>query len=114
MTTEEIAKLLTSEGWLESPDQFKKEARMFYKQFATPTRCHGNDDKAGIQVCLWAWPPFGDGRHATVDLGICAGLKDGSWIKLEPYVFHEKTLDEVLATIPRLISTWEHIANYQL
>lgn len=44
------AATLLADGWREYPNQFRRYARCFYKRFDTPTRCHGNDDKPGVQI----------------------------------------------------------------
>lgn len=101
-------KTLIENGWKEYPDPFRKYARCFYKRIQTPTRCSGNDDKDGIQVCL-SVSEYG-GRE-SIELEICAGLKDETWIKLLSYSL-PGGVDAALAAIPRMIATWEFMANF--
>lgn len=100
---------LLAQGWREYPDQFNKYARCFYKQHATPTRCHCNDDKEGIQVCIAVYEVDEHRPKEGFEVDLCGELKDGSWIKLKQWSLTD--LDGALAVIPRLLSTWEHVAN---
>lgn len=97
-----IIEQLLADGWREYPDQFKKYARCFYKQFDTPTRCFGNDDKAGVQICV----AVSDMDWISIEMDLCAGLKDGTWLKIQNYAL-PKTIKEVTALIPRMLSAWE-------
>lgn len=94
---------LLANGWREYPNQFKKHARCFYKQFATRTRCHGNDDKPGIQIEISVSQY--EGRE-SMELEMCAGLKDGTWLKIHNYGL-PNTVEEVTDLIPRMLSVWE-------
>lgn len=99
---------LLAAGWREYPDQFRKYARCFYKRFDTPTRCHCNDDKFGMQIC------FAVSEHAgveSIEADLCGELADETWVKISPYSL-PKDLAGCLATIPRLLATWEFMANY--
>ena len=94
---------LLADGWREYTDQFKKYARCFYKRFDTPTRCHGNDDKSGVQVMIAVsvmetW--------MSMEMELCAGLKDETWMKIQNYAL-PKTVKEVTALIPRMLAVWE-------
>ena len=94
---------LLAAGWREYPNQFKKYARCFYKRFDTPTRCHGNDDKPGVQVMIAVsvmetW--------MSMEIELCAGLKDETWLKIQNYAL-PKTVKEVTALIPRMLAAWE-------
>lgn len=94
---------LLADGWREYPDQFKKYARCFYKRFDTPTRCHGNDDKSGVQIMIAVsvmetW--------MSMEMELCAGLKDETWLKIQNYAL-PKTVKEVTALIPRMLAVWE-------
>lgn len=103
-TSPEIcAEQLLAQGWRECPNQFKRHSRCFYKRFDTPTRCHGNYDKPGMQIEL-ALSEYGG--LASMEIELCAGLKDGSWVALHNYGL-PKNLDGVLALIPRLLKIWE-------
>lgn len=99
---------LLADGWREFPDQFKKYARCFYKCFDTPTRCHGNDDKPGVQVTIAVSEL--DGRM-SMEMELCAGLKDETWLKIQNYAL-PKTVKEVTALVPRMLAVWES-ANTQ-
>lgn len=94
---------LLADGWREFPDQFKKYARCFYKRFNTPTCCFGNDDKPGIQIQISVSEQF---DSVCMELDLCAGLKDGTWLKIQNYSL-PKTAAEVVALIPRILATWE-------
>lgn len=95
---------LLSEGWREYTNQFKAYARCFYKRFETPTRCHGNDDKPGIQVQISVSESQMGG--VSMELELCAGLKDNTWFTIQNYSL-PKTVEEVTALIPRMLSVWE-------
>lgn len=94
---------LLADGWREYPDQFKKYARCFYKRFDTPTRCHGNDDKPGIQVQISV---SALNEVVCMELEICAGLRDETWLSMHNYSL-PKTVNEVTALIPRMLRVWE-------
>ncbi len=102
---------LQDAGWREYPDQFNKHARMFCNRFDTPTRCACNDDKAGMQVEIHVYPPeFGLGEG--LEVGMCGELPDGHWIKLKHWSIRGG-IEEALALIPRMLATWEFMANYK-
>ena len=94
---------LLADGWREYPNQFRKYARCFYKRFDTPTRCHGNDDKAGMQIQVSVSEHEG---RASMELELCAGLKDETWLTIHNYAL-PKTVEEVTALIPRMLAVWE-------
>lgn len=98
--------LLESEGWRESPDQFRNTARCFYKRFETPTRCRCNDDKQGMQVCVSV---SNHQQWWSYEINLSGELPDGTWIKLHNWSMPEK-LEDGLAMIPRLLETWEFIS----
>jgi hypothetical protein len=97
---------LLADGWHECPDQFKKYARCFYKRFNTPTRCSGNDDKQGVQIEI-AVSEFNG--SVSMELELCAGLKDETWVKIKNYAL-PRTVEEVTALIPRILVMWESIS----
>jgi len=98
---------LLADGWREHPDQFRQYARCFFKQLETPTRCAGNDDKAGMQVQIAV---SRDSAH--LEMEIVGGLSDGSWIKLHQYAMGQD-VEKALAGIPRLLAAWERVATYE-
>lgn len=102
-----LVRKLIDDGWREYPDGFRKYARCFYKRFDTPTRCRCNDDKAGMQVCCavseFRW-------RVSYELDLCGELQDGTWIKLHQWATPED-VEQGLAVIPRMLATWEYIAN---
>lgn len=98
--------LLERDGWKECPDQFRKNSRCFYKRFDTPTRCRCNDDKVGIQVCVAV---SHHGKWWSYEIDLHGELPDGTWIKLHNHGM-PPTIEAGLATIPRLLATWEFIA----
>jgi len=106
---ESIIRKLIDDGWREYPNGLRKYVRCFYKRFDTPTRCHCNHDKAGSSVCCLVSER--DGR-VTYELELCGELPDGTWIKLYQWVLPEDIM-QGLAVIPRMLATWEHIANYK-
>lgn len=98
-----ICDQLAAAGWRECSNQFKTYSRCFYKRFDTPTRCSGNDDKPGMQI------EIGVSEYDTrtsIELELCAGLKDETWLKLRKYCL-PKDLNEVLKLIPRMLAVWE-------
>jgi hypothetical protein len=98
-----IHETLLAQNWRECPNQFKKNARCFYKRFETPTRCRCNDDKAGMQLELAVWE---HGGVESCELELSGELSDGTWIHLHNHGL-PKDLDAVLALIPRMLATWE-------
>ena len=105
----EIIAKLTDAGWREFPDILHETARCFFKRYETPTRCRCNDDKWGMQVCLRVYPPY---KHfgGIFELELSGELPDGTWIGLHSWAM-PSDLDKCLATIPRLLDTWEYIVN---
>jgi len=101
---EKIIAHLISEGWKEYQDQFRRYARCFYKRFDTPTRCACNDDKSGIQIVCYVY-----GR-VSYELELFGELRDGTWTKVYQYGMPED-ITQGLSLIPRMLSTWEHMAN---
>lgn len=97
---ETIAKLI-ADGWKEYPNQFKPHSRCFYKRIDTPTRCHCNDDKVGMQIQLSIGRDSG-----SMELELCGELKDETWLKVQNYAL-PKTVEEVTALISRLLAVWE-------
>lgn len=95
---------LLADGWREYPNQFRNYTRCFYKRVETPTRCHGNTDQHGIQIQI----SVSDGHAGGVamELELCAGLKDETWLTLHNYAL-PKTVEEVTALIPRMLVAWE-------
>lgn len=108
MNITDAARILILGGWREYPDQFRRHARCFFKRFETPTRCAGNSDKAGMQVCC-AVSEFE--VRARFELDLCGELSDGTWIKFDQWSLPAE-IDAVLALIPRMIATWEFAASY--
>jgi hypothetical protein len=96
-----ICKTLIEQGWNECSNQFKKYARCFYKRFDTPTNCHCNHDKTGIQVEISVVESSG-----SCELELGGELSDGTWVRLHNHGL-PKDLDAVLSLIPRLLATWE-------
>lgn len=94
---------LLADGWREYRDECKKYARCFYKQFDTPTRCHGNKDKPGVQIQIGVSATEGS---MSMEIELRAGLKDETWLKIHNYAL-PKTVKEVTALIPRLLAIWE-------
>jgi len=102
---------LQDDGWREYPDQLRKQTRCFYKRFDTPTRCHCNDDKEGLQVCAGV-STWDDGRE-SVELDIAGELPDESWIQLKGYGLDRNAdIKAILASVPRLLAAWEVLANF--
>lgn len=104
-TTEER---LTDLGWREYPCQFKKDARMWCKRFETATRCLCNDDKSGMQIELYVWPPYCDEDSETYEVEICGETKMG-WVRLSHYGISD--LNDALRLPPALLDIWERAAN---
>lgn len=102
--------LLLSEGWKEGRDQFRQYARMFYKRHDTPTRCACNDDKAGMQVCIYVSELNG---RTGYEIELCGELRDGTWLKLHQWAMPTDIRAGML-TINRLLSTWEFAANTEV
>jgi hypothetical protein len=94
---------LLADGWREYPNQFRKYARCFYKRFDTPTACSGNPDKPGMQIEI----AVSDGAGGvSMEMELCARLKDETWVIVHNYAL-PKTVEEVIALIPRLLAMWE-------
>lgn len=97
--------LLERDGWREYPDQSRKYSRCFYKRFDTPTRCRCNN-KTGMQVCVAV------SHHEkwwSYEIELHGEISDGTWIKIHNYGM-QSDIEACLATIPRLLKTWEFIA----
>jgi hypothetical protein len=94
-------------GWKEYPNQFKDQARCFYKRFKTPTRCKCND-KPGMQVELTVstWK----GGPESYELELNGELGDETWVKLMNYAL-PNDIESVLKLIPRLVAIWEAAAK---
>lgn len=95
--------VLAAEGWHEYNDATREYARCFAKQYDTPTRCHSNHDKEGVQVMI-SVSAF-DGR-VSLELELCAALKDETWVKILNYGL-PKNVKEATALIPRMLAAWE-------
>lgn len=95
---------LLADGWREYPNQFRKYARCFYKRFDTPSVCNGNSDKPGVQIEIAVSDGYAGG--VSMEMELCAGLKDETWLKIQNYSL-PKTVEEVTALIPRLLAMWE-------
>ena len=106
MTTD-VCNELSAAGWREYPNQFNAYSRCFYKQHETPTRCHGNQDKPGVQLQISVSEIAG---RTSMELDLCAGLKDETWLTLKNYSL-PATVKEVTALIPRLLAAWESFAT---
>ena len=98
-----ISKTLLEQNWKECPNQFKKYARCFYKQFATPTSCALNQGKAGIQIeiAVLEWQ-----GTESCELELGGELADGTWMRLHNHQL-PSDIDAVLALIPRMLMVWE-------
>lgn len=95
---------LLAAGWREYPNQFKKYARCFYKRFETPSVCSWNADKPGMQIEIAVSDGFAG--CVSLEMELCAGLKDGSGLRIQNYSL-PKTVAEVTALIPRMLVAWE-------
>ena len=98
--------LLKHDGWREYSGESRSSARCFYKRFPTQTRCHCNNDKEGIQVCVSI--SF-HSQWWSYEINLSGELPDGTWINLHNWSMPEK-LEDGLLTIPRLLKTWEFIS----
>jgi hypothetical protein len=98
-----IYETLIKQGWKEYPNQFKLYSRSFFKYFETPTSCHCNKDKTGIQVevSVAEWQGIG-----SCELELSGELADGTWMRLHNHGL-PKDIDAVLALIPRMLMVWE-------
>lgn len=102
-----IADYLIQNGWREYPDQFRKYAKCFYKRFDTPTRCHCNSEKGGIQVCIAVsnLKDFGHDKD-TYEIDLHGELADGTWIRLLNHGMPDD-IEEGIGKIPRMLNLWE-------
>ena len=107
MTTKEIIEKLEADGWVECPSRLLKNARDFYRRFDTPTQCYCNNDKPGMQVCCSVSEYQG---NVTYELELNGELHDGTWIKLHQWIL-PNDIEKGLALIPRMLATWEFIAQ---
>jgi hypothetical protein len=105
---ESIYALLLAEGWKEYQDQFRKYVRCFCKRFETPTRCACNHRKEGMQVTIAATQ---HGTYFAYEIELHGELPDGTWIKMHNHGMPDD-IEAGLATIPRLLATWEFIATH--
>jgi hypothetical protein len=105
MHTQDIESFLIKDGWEYIEDPFEKESKPYYKFFDTPTKCKHNHDKPGVKICIKLC-----GNIYQMHLG--GQLQDGTWIKLFHWVI-PLNLEEGLQLIPRLLATWEFVANYK-
>jgi len=94
---------LIADGWKEYPNQFRKQDKCFFKRFNTPTKCHGNSEKSGIQIQI-SVSEFQE--HSSMEMELIGELKDGTWVELLNYSL-PATVDEVTALIPRILAIWE-------
>ena len=97
---------LVDEGWNEWPNPFERTARCFYKRFKTPTRCHLNDDRDGMQVQISLYTEHSVGYEMRLD----GELSDGTWIEFHQWSLPEN-IEDGIALIPRLLQTWEFMSN---
>ena len=102
-----IYNALIADNWRECPDQFRKYARCLFKRFDTPTRCHCNDDKEGIQVCIAVSERDG---NFSMEIDVSGELADSTWVKIHQWAM-PSDLGYCLAAIPRMLKAWETIAN---
>lgn len=107
----EIYEKLIAWGWREYPDKFKPHARAFFKRFPDTAVCQHNDDKAGNQVGIYVYAAL-HRETASFEIEIYGGLKDGTTIKIQNYSLPD-SVEAVLDHIPKLLKTWEFIANLQ-
>ena len=105
---EPIYALLLAEGWQEYPDQFRKYARCFSKRFDTPTRCACNHRKEGIAVTI---STIKHDQYFAYEIELHGELPDGTWVNLQNHGMPDD-IEAGLATIPRLLATWEFIATH--
>jgi hypothetical protein len=101
-----ICETLIKKGWKECPNQFKKCARCFYKQFETPTSCHCNNDKTGIQVEISVVESAVVEFAGSCELELVGELADGTWMRLHNHGL-PADINSVLALIPRMLMVWE-------
>ena len=110
MTQDEMVAVLKTDGWRGgSPMLHDEFVRRLYKFFETPTHCALNRDKPGIQVECAVWE-FPDGRGAKPSIEIISGAPDEHWKKIN---IGCNDLEDVARQIPRLLATWEFIANWR-
>lgn len=99
---------LLSLGWRKDKDQFRSYADMFWKRHETATKSHPNSDRDGANIIIYV-SEFNGVQNAEMEL--VGELPDGTWVKLLNYGL-PKTTPEILATIPRMLATWECMANH--
>ena len=103
MTANQACKYLRSNGWVEYKDNLRPHARVFYKRFETPTRCHCNQDKPGMQVSVSVSEFEG---VVSFELDLRGELKDETSVQLKSYSL-PKSVELALERIPLLLSMWE-------
>ena len=110
MTQAEMVAALRTDGWRGFSQQPNDEYVLRgYKFFETPTLCALNKDKPGIQVECTVWE-FPDKCPARPVIELHAEAADGHWPRLS---IDCDDLDDVKRQIPRLLATWEFIANWE-
>jgi len=102
-----VHEYLKEDGWKMWPNPYK-DARCFFKRFDTPTRCKCNSGKKGIQVQIAVYEHQ---DNTSYEINFVGQLPDDTWVDLHNYGMPED-IKEGLKTIPRLLSTWEYIANH--
>lgn len=95
----EACDFLAREGWHESRDFMRPEARCFYRFFAAAHLCRLNKNKPGIQVCVAVY-------GAAYELELAGELADGSWLRLCQWGLPD-SIEEGVALVPRLVAMWE-------
>lgn len=101
---------LIDQGWREYPDQFRTHARCFYKRHETPTRCACKDGKPGLQVGVFVSHLL---DRESYEMEVAGELSDGTWLKIYQWSMPDDIRDG-LSRIPRMLSSWEHAANFKL
>jgi hypothetical protein len=98
---------LEANGWIKSQSTYGKTGPRFYKRFKTQTRCACNHEKEGMVVGI-SVSQFSENYAYEIELR--GELPDGTWITLMGYAMPDD-VEEGVKTIPRLLATWEFIAN---
>jgi hypothetical protein len=111
--TEQRLKLLEGDGWRQYQDVSRSvDTVALAKRFPTEAQCACNNERPGIQVFIYLCELHHRGEtHTSYEIELMGELPDGTWVKLHQWAAPDD-INEGLALIPRLIDTWEYMAQH--
>lgn len=116
ITAQDAKEFLESNGWRHYKNSRREWAyACMFKKFETKTLCNLNRDKSGINVEIALYDNeylnHKDSKYST-EFYLAGELKDETWVEIHQWGLPQNDVKHLLTLIPRLLSTWEHIANY--